>query len=87
MLFPLKRDGHTQHVFGKHAAFESSKEMSRIYKILWEPGRPIIRQCDMLDFQAMTTVLILIPLLLESSITLDTEQVEQGWQAVHDTLN
>jgi hypothetical protein len=85
--FALERDAHAQHDFSKQAALESSKEMLRIYKLLRNPERPILRQCDMLDFQAMTAALVVIHLLLESSMVWDTPQVEQNWQTIYDVVH
>jgi hypothetical protein len=85
--FALERAGHVQHEFSKQAALESSRQMLRIYKLLRDSERPVLRQCDMLDFQAMTAGLVVIHLLLESSIVLDTLQVEQNWQAIYDVVH
>ena len=87
MPFALKRDGQAQHEVSEQAAFESSKEMLRIYKVLRNPEQPILRQCDMLDFQAMTAALIIIQLLLESSLPFDAQQLEQSWQTVYEVVD
>jgi hypothetical protein len=87
MPFALNRDEHAQREFSEQSSFGSSKEMLRIYKILRDPERPILRQCDMLDFQAMTAALMVIHLLLENSMTLDTQQAEQDWQTIYDVVD
>lgn len=85
--FVLKKDGHVQYEFSEQAALESSTEMLRIYKLLRDPSRPVLRQCDMLDFQAMTAGLVVIYLLLEGSMRFDATQVEQNWQMIYEVVS
>lgn len=82
----LKRDGMAPNELSEHAALESSMEMLRIYQILRNPKSPMLRQCDMLDFQAMTAALIITHLLLSQPTLFDPQEVEQSWQKIYDTV-
>jgi hypothetical protein len=85
--FALKRQGLTLHDFSRRAALESSREMLRIYKRLRDPEWPLLRQCDMLDFQALTAALIVIHFLFDGSLTIGVDDMQKDWQIIEEVVH
>jgi hypothetical protein len=85
--FALNRRGLMQHELSRRAALESSREMLRIYQSLRNPKWPLLRQCDMLDFQALTAALIIIHFYFDGSLTAGMDDRQKDWQMIEDIFN
>ena len=82
MPFALGCSTSPQHHFSTSMALEASREMIRFYAVLRDINRPVIKLCNMSDFQVLTGALIIILNLLANTPGYQIEQQEQDWQII-----
>jgi hypothetical protein len=86
MPFALGCSASPQHHFSVSTALEASREMIRFYTVLRDINRPVIKLCNMTDFQVLTGALIIILNLLGNSAGYQIEQQEQDWQVIDELI-
>lgn len=85
--FVLKTSTDPKHQFSIFTALESSRAMIRIYEMLRDLNRPIIKVCNMLDFQVLTAALTIILQLLGNPLSYAFQQQEQDWEIIYGLIH
>jgi hypothetical protein len=84
--FVLKCPLDHKYHFSVITALESSRNMIRIYEIMRDKHRPVLKLCNMLDFYALTSALIIVIQLLRKPLTYSLQQQEQDWSLIHGLI-
>ena len=84
--FVLKAFDDSQYQYSATAALESSRAMIQCYSILRDEKRPILRTCNMIDFQVFTSGMILILCLLSGLVDHDPSQQGKDWEMVDSLI-
>ena len=86
--FLLKASGDRKYEGSRLSTLKSSREMIGVYNVLRDEKRPVLKMCDMVDFQVFAAAMTLVVDLLACPRTPDycDEQRQEGdWQLVRQT--
>ncbi len=83
--FLLKASGDRKYESSRLTTLKSSREIINVYNVLRDERRPVLKMCDMADFQVFAAAMTLMIDLLTFSRTPNTDdphQEERDWQLV-----
>lgn len=85
---PFMLKAYTDHRYDRSrlATLESARDMIKVYQILRDEKRSVLKMCDMVDFQVFTAAIILVIDLLghsRASTHHDSQQQERDWEKVY----
>ena len=86
--FLLKASSDRRFEASRLSTLKSSREIIKVYNVLRDEKRPVLKVCDMVDFQVFAAAMTLIIDLLASSHTSDRRdphREETDWQLVLQT--
>ena len=86
--FLLKASDDRKYESSRLSTLESSREIIKVYNVLRDEKRPVLKLCDMVDFQVFAAAMTLVVDLLicsQTSKSCDQDQKERDWQLVLQT--
>ena len=86
--FLLKASGDRKYEGSRLSTLKSSRKIIDVYNVLRDEKRPVLKICDMADFQVFAAAMTLVVNLLAFSRTSDSynlHQEEHDWQLVLQT--
>ena len=87
--FMLKSYEDPRYDCSRLICLESAREMIKIYRTMRDEERPLLKMCDMMDFQAFTAAMILVVELLarsQFSVHYDPQQETSDWNTVNSII-
>ena len=87
--FMLKVSSDHRYEGSRLVALECSREMIKIFRVLRDDERPVMKMCDMVDFQIFSAAMTLVVELLgcpRSVAQRDPYQEKSDWELVHEVM-
>ena len=87
--FLLKSYEDSRYGFSRATCLESARQMIRIYRTMRDEGRPLLKMCDMMDFQAFTATMVFVVELLGHSqvpVHRPPQQDASDWDIVNGII-
>ncbi|KIM96948.1 hypothetical protein OIDMADRAFT_148112 [Oidiodendron maius Zn] len=85
--FLLKSLADPGDYLGAHEALAASRAMIECYQVLRDEHRPILRVCNIVDFQVFTAAMIIVLCLLRGFRGYDYQQREEDWEVIRNLIN
>ncbi|KAK3045605.1 hypothetical protein LTR09_012825 [Extremus antarcticus] len=85
----LKSYEDPRYDFSRVTCLESAREMIRIYRTMRDEARPLLKMCDMMDFQAFTATMVLVVGILghsQLSVHYRPQQDASDWDTVNSII-
>ena len=87
--FMLKSYADPRYDGSRLECLESAREMIKVYRTLRDEKRPVLKMCDMIDFQVFTAAMVLVVDLLghsQFSAHYHAQQEASDWDTVHSVI-